>query len=302
MSSRRARQHMASQVRYAATTQAALSRLWDEVIDPADFARTFLVFRERAIPLLELGANVSVREADAYFAALLQAEDLIPSLQPPVSSLEARYVRQRLAVGTQSETVAARLARGENVATVMAAAQSRMLGEAKRIQLQAGRRRLIERSRTDRNVDRWARVSDGKPCSFCAMLVGRGPVYSAATVGFEAHARCGCSVRPVTRGEADGGWTPEARYYRGIFDEAAQGDPLGFRLIIEDRIPTVTVDPSASPEERTRQENLAAYYDRLRDRMAGYAATSPYRAAAVRAEATAAAAVARAESRGQQAA
>lgn len=39
---------------------------------------------------------------------------------------------------------------------------------------------------------RWRRVTDGKPCAFCAMLAGRGPVYTSQTVDFHTHDLCGC--------------------------------------------------------------------------------------------------------------
>lgn len=50
-------------------------------------------------------------------------------------------------------------------------------GAAEREALRGGRDLLTESSRTDRAVMGWARVTDGDPCWFCAMLTSRGAVY-----------------------------------------------------------------------------------------------------------------------------
>lgn len=42
----------------------------------------------------------------------------------------------------------------------------------------------------------WQRVGVGD-CNFCAMLIGRGAVYSEATADFEAHDHCQCGAEPV---------------------------------------------------------------------------------------------------------
>ena len=50
----------------------------------------------------------------------------------------------------------------------------------------------------DRHALGWARLSDGDPCAFCAMLISRGPAYKAhGTARFQAHDHDGCSAVPV---------------------------------------------------------------------------------------------------------
>ena len=49
---------------------------------------------------------------------------------------------------------------------------------------------------------RWQRITKGEPCAFCAMLAGRGAVYSEETADFEAHYHCNCTAEvayPGTR-------------------------------------------------------------------------------------------------------
>lgn len=41
----------------------------------------------------------------------------------------------------------------------------------------------------------WSRVGAGR-CEFCAMLIGRGAVYTEATADFAAHDHCGCMAVP----------------------------------------------------------------------------------------------------------
>lgn len=41
----------------------------------------------------------------------------------------------------------------------------------------------------------WLRIGDGR-CDFCAMLIGRGAVYTEATADFASHDHCGCGAAP----------------------------------------------------------------------------------------------------------
>ena len=43
----------------------------------------------------------------------------------------------------------------------------------------------------------WKRVGSGDTCDFCAMLIGRGAVYSTTSVKFRSHDNCGCAAAPA---------------------------------------------------------------------------------------------------------
>lgn len=43
----------------------------------------------------------------------------------------------------------------------------------------------------------WKRVGRGDTCDFCAMLIGRGAVYTRASVRFKSHDNCSCAARPI---------------------------------------------------------------------------------------------------------
>jgi hypothetical protein len=83
-------------------------------------------------------------------------------------------------------------------------------GAASKLALEGGRSVVDETVRHDKHAIGWARVSDGDPCSWCAMLVSRGAVYkNAATAGraknrrfagegdFKWHDHDGCVAVPV---------------------------------------------------------------------------------------------------------
>ncbi|MFT3877147.1 MAG: hypothetical protein QM708_12100 [Propioniciclava sp.] len=108
----------------------------------------------------------------------------------------------------------------------------------------SGRRTIVESAEASGRA--WRRVSDGNPCTFCAMLIGRGPVYRSAAsagavvgserrharhgvqegrgrtrgtqgLGEKYHTSCGCTVV-----EQIGTWTPtaEEQHYVDAYDAA----------------------------------------------------------------------------------
>lgn len=107
-------------------------------------------------------------------------------------------------------------------------------------EVQRGARNLIDQtSLADRRVIGWARVTDGNPCGFCAMLASRGAVYrSRASAGVRGlggaglpdvhrpdlekyHTGCHCQTVPVyTRTDF---LTPEAERYAREWREVTKG-------------------------------------------------------------------------------
>jgi hypothetical protein len=52
----------------------------------------------------------------------------------------------------------------------------------------------------DPRADGWQRIGVGS-CPFCAMLIGRGAVYTEATSHFASHDHCHCSAVPAFKGK-----------------------------------------------------------------------------------------------------
>lgn len=67
----------------------------------------------------------------------------------------------------------------------------------------AGRRTVMESA--EASGRRWRRVSDGNPCAFCAMLVGRGPVYRSKQSALRVVGR-GKEIPTVRKRAKDGSW------------------------------------------------------------------------------------------------
>lgn len=98
-------------------------------------------------------------------------------------------------------------------------ALERFLGVIQEEVLNGGRDVVIGASKYYGRSGRWRRVASGaRPCAFCAMLAGRGPVYSKDTVDFVAHRSCGCTAELVF-----GEWEPtgKERLWRASYDLAA---------------------------------------------------------------------------------
>lgn len=221
-----ARSHQADQVRQAAAVQAALSAIWDATLDPHDITTSFAAFREKAAPLIGTGRVLAERKATDYYRTLLaykglDASDLADLAKDPypVAAIKASLSG---ATGKHINKAFFLNQKGLPNSAVLAQAKADMLGSAKRQVINASRAHLVALSRAHNKIKGWARVSDGNPCGFCAMLVGRGPVYAEDTASFDSHDRCGCSVRLVTYDEEDGGWTEDAKAYRWAYENGYQ--------------------------------------------------------------------------------
>ncbi len=77
-------------------------------------------------------------------------------------------------------------------------------GTATRLALEGGRDVVENSVREDDDALGWARISDGDPCAWCAMLLSRGAIYkSAKTAGSVAHGgelfhdHDGCQIVPI---------------------------------------------------------------------------------------------------------
>ena len=97
-------------------------------------------------------------------------------------------------------------------ATDMQSLQTLVLGGMQRRIANFSRQTIVGSSVADPRAEGWQRVGSGE-CDFCAMLIGRGAVYSEATADFASHDHCHCSATPVFDGEPQvvRPYTPSAR-------------------------------------------------------------------------------------------
>lgn len=220
--------HMRQQVKDVAVIQAALSVAFGRLVSPSDIDGSFPEFYRYALALMESGRLRGTLTADRYYAAtrmLAGVRTPIPTLTRP--TLDRARADTVLRV-TGPVFAKRQIARGVPPEAALAAARGATLGAVKRLILEAPRNRIVNLSHKDDAARGWARVSDGDPCHFCAMLLSRGPAYSESTAGFEAHDGCGCSAEPVFRGQD--GWNAQARKYSDLWEK--HGDLNSFRAAL----------------------------------------------------------------------
>jgi hypothetical protein len=78
--------------------------------------------------------------------------------------------------------------------------QTLILGGVQRRIADHVRLTVMDSSVADPQAKGWERVGSGE-CDFCAMLIGRGAVYSEASADFASHDHCNCSAVPAFDGE-----------------------------------------------------------------------------------------------------
>jgi hypothetical protein len=222
-------QHMQTQVGQVVETQHALSQLWQSVLDPNDVPGSFSQFVIGAENLILAARSRGQVTAQQFYqdsrllAGITSDAPLVPPVEQSVQAdLAALY-------STGYATAQRQIQRGASVDGALNAAQAATLRAAQRRILDAPRQRLIDLSQADDAAIGWARVGDGDPCYFCAMLIGRGPVYhSRATASFHAHDGCGCNARVVFKNDPSKGWSSDARALHSAWYRADPTKPIGF--------------------------------------------------------------------------
>ncbi len=130
--------------------------------------------------------------------------------------------------------IAGRIIHSISPADALAANFSAALAETRKLAMRGGRDMVASAALQDRRAVGWRRITDGDPCTFCAMNVGRGAVYkSANTAGayanrrfvgpgqYKFHNHCGCSIEVLYDDwqptDAELGWV---RQYTAAADQA----------------------------------------------------------------------------------
>lgn len=220
-------QHMQTQVAQVAETQQALAALWQRVLDPNDVQASFGRFVVGAESMILAARSRGQITAQQFYqdsrllAGITSDVPLVPAVEQNVAAdISALY-------STGLATAQRQIKNGASTDAALAAAQQATLRSAQRRILDAPRQRVMDLSRADRDAVGWARVGDGNPCYFCAMLIGRGPVYrSSDTADFRAHDGCGCNVRMVFRNDPSKGWSSDARALQRAWYRAEPGEPI----------------------------------------------------------------------------
>lgn len=169
------------------------------LLDPANVDATFPGYFQAAKAIIAHYKNLSASAAAQYYRAFRTAEGIVGPVDVAFLSALAneQAMTSLLVTGPIAVKVASRNGASPEVAAAKAFTQTQ--GAVRRLVQEGGRDTLDATIRRDRRAIGYARVTDGKPCAFCAMLASRGAVYKESTVRFRAHDHCGCTSEPVFR-------------------------------------------------------------------------------------------------------
>jgi hypothetical protein len=185
----------------------------------------------------------SAQRALAYYEAFRRAE--LPVARPDAIEPAfdpARYLGLAVPSMPQIRTsllvtgpigYRSRIAKGFTPTMARTTTFTAVSGAASRHVLDGGRRQLIGTANADEMAVGFSRVTDGDPCSFCAMAASRGPVYkSRATAsltterskrgpGEQYHDNCGCTAEPSFSRDTD--WPSRNRGFEQLWKDSTAG-------------------------------------------------------------------------------
>lgn len=207
-------QHRQSQLQVRTRALRDYLRLWPIWEGDEDSFAQLVV---ASIVLIRAYRQISATTAGSYFESFRQAEgvpgEAVTRLAEPI---DPATVTVGLRV-TGQDAVRSALQAGRTPEAAREVALTRTSGSVTRHVLNGGRDTLQRSVAEDKEALGWARVTDGDPCAFCALLASRGPVYKADTVDFDSHDHCGCHPEPFYRGSE---WPGRAREFEDMYNEA----------------------------------------------------------------------------------
>lgn len=171
-------------------------RVWP-LLDPRALDATFPRYAEVMTAVLAQHKQRSAAVAAQYLRSFREAEGVPGTVD--IRLLDALARRQALTSLLVTGPIATKVGirGGKPLEVAYQEALEMTLGAAIRLVLQGGRDTVLETVKADKEALGWARITDGDPCYFCAMLAGRGAVYKKETVDFKPHDKCGCTAEPV---------------------------------------------------------------------------------------------------------
>lgn len=202
--------HRLAQVEISAETQREILEVFQGMLDPVRLDATFPAYARAATAVLDRDHRRSTALATAYLEAFREAE----GATRPFEVRQAQALAQEQALTSLLVTGPVEIKRatrqtGGDLEKATERGLVSTLGAVKRLALQGSRDTIVQSIQADPEAEGVARVTDGSPCSFCAMLAGRGAVYkSDATASFDPHDSCGCQPEAVYRRK---GYLPPGR-------------------------------------------------------------------------------------------
>lgn len=213
--------HRLAQLGVSSEVVAAAARLWP-LLDPTRLDSTFPVWAEAVLALVAEGKLRSAGLAAAYVEALRDVEGPGRTTVEALSALSREQAMTSLLV-TGPVAVKVGIRAGKPLEQAVSASLVQSAGAMIRLVQQGSRDTITNAVATDEAAVGYARVTDGHPCAFCALLASRGAVYrSEATASFRAHGHCGCQPKPLYDASAPT-HSPQAEKWYAQYKEASKG-------------------------------------------------------------------------------
>lgn len=219
------------QLAIAARAATAGLALWDR-LDAADLDGSGLRWLAENVALTSQLYAQSAATTREYIDQYRKAEG-VNDVQPVGRPLFDAALNSQILRIAGPLRVKNLVGRGMSGPTALARARNGYAGMLRRQVLMGGRETIDITTEQDRQAVGWRRVSDGDPCTFCAMLCSRGPVYrsqasSQGSVardsrgggkGMHFHSHCGCTSEIVY-----GEWQPteQEQGFIDAYDRAAR--------------------------------------------------------------------------------
>jgi len=216
--------HRKAQLAIGARAATAATALWSG-LDISDLDRSTPAWLARNVLQARKYFNESVAAADAYVPMYRDAELGSPA-GPIVNPVFDTAAMSETLLVAGPVRVKLLVKKGADGRTAHGAALKKYTGIMRRQVMSGGRMMIHETTKADRGAVGWRRVTDGNPCTFCAMLASRGPAYASAQnasviagSGLRYHGHCGCTAEIVY-----GDWEPSEMENRFIeeYEKAAQ--------------------------------------------------------------------------------
>jgi hypothetical protein len=219
--------HRRRQVAFATASDSRIRRTW-RLLDLADIDGTRAVWNATTVNEIAGRYMVSRHLAEQYLAAYRTVElgavtggTVLPGFD------RATWSAVLDAVGPQA--LKRQIRAGVPARLAYETVRGQVVAEARKMIMSGGRGTVRESARQDSRAVGWRRVSDGDPCTFCAMLVSRGPAYTSEALALTKgatddpyHRNCGCTVEVIY-----GDWQPteaEQVFVDAYFDAAEAAD------------------------------------------------------------------------------
>lgn len=192
--------HYLAQAGLTVALARLLAALWPSV-DLQRLPATLPPFQRHAAALVDrfsrASATLSVRDYQrARAAAGVRSPFTVPHSSPP----PPEQIGKSLQWATGKLWDPALLEPGANTQAALDTAATKVEGAASRLVLDVGRQTTIDAVAADKQARAWAREARPDCCYFCALLAGRGAVYSSAQAAGQDnafHDHCHCQVVPV---------------------------------------------------------------------------------------------------------